>query len=119
MRSKLRILIAEDHSELRALLADLLIGRGHEVVAARDGEEAARIYSTDEGSFDYVITDYQMPRKNGVVLIMEIRRCNPAQKCILVSGDPPQMTDIIREDAGEFPILRKPYRTEDLLELLT
>jgi len=115
----MRILIADDNSELLSLLDDLLTRKGHEVVSAVNGEDATRKYFTDEGTFDYVITDYQMPRKNGVVLIMDIRRSNPAQKVILVSGDPPQMTDIIREDAGEFPILRKPYRTEDLLELLT
>jgi DNA-binding response OmpR family regulator len=114
----MRILIAEDHPELRSLLADLLIRKGHEVVAATNGEEAMRTYSTDEGKFDLLITDYQMPKKNGVVLIMEIRRCNPNQKVILVSGDPPQITDTIREDAGEFPILRKPYRNDDLFALI-
>lgn len=114
----MRILIAEDRSELRVLLYDLLTRKGHEVVATVDGEEAMRTYSTDEGNFDCVITDYQMPRKNGVVLIMEIRRCNPNQKVILVTGDPPQITDIIRAETGEFPMLRKPYRNEELLALL-
>jgi len=116
----MRILIADDNSELRSLLEDLLTRKGHEVVSAVDGEDALRKYIRDDGDgFDYVITDYQMPRKNGVVLIIDIRRSNLAQKCILVSGDPPQMTDIIRKDAGEFPILRKPYSTQDLLDLLT
>ena len=114
----MRILIAEDHPELRTLLAELLTRKGHEVVATVNGEEALRTYSNDEGKFDLLITDYQMPRKNGVVLIMDIRRSNPNQKVILVSGDPPQITDTIREDAGEFPILRKPYRTEDLFDLI-
>jgi DNA-binding response OmpR family regulator len=114
----MRILIAEDHEVLRDLLANLLTAKGHTVVATKDGEEALRTFYKDDGVFDYVITDYQMPRKNGVVLIIDIRRMNPAQKCILVSGDPPQMTDIIRKEAGEFPILTKPYGTADLLELL-
>jgi len=113
----MRILIAEDHADLRMLLTDLLTDKGHEVVATRDGEEALRTY-TNDGNFDLLITDYQMPRKNGVVLIMDIRRSNPNQKVILVSGDPPRITDIIRKDAGEFPILQKPYRTEDLLDLI-
>ena len=114
----MRILNAEDHQELRTLLTDLLIRRGHEVVATTNGEEALRTYTNDDGAFDLLITDYQMPRKNGVVLIMDIRRSNPNQKVILVSGDPPQMTDIIRKDAGEFPILRKPYRNDDLYALI-
>lgn len=114
----MRILIADDYPDLRELLADLLESKGHEVVSARDGEEALRTFYDDDKGFDYVITDYQMPRKNGVVLIMDIRRLKPGQKCILVSGDPPQMTSIIREEAGEFPILRKPYGISDLLDLL-
>lgn len=115
----MRILIADDYPDLRELLADLLTAKGHDVVSARDGEEALRKFYDDQIGFDYVITDYQMPRKNGVVLIMDIRRLKPGQKCILVSGDPPQMTDIIRKEAGEFPILRKPYSTSDLLALMS
>lgn len=114
----MRILIADDNDDLRDLLESLLTAKGHTVVPARDGEEALRTYVKDEGVFDYVVTDYQMPRKNGVVLIMDIRKRNPAQKCILVSGDPPQMTDIIRREAGEFPILKKPYGNAELIALL-
>ena len=114
----MRILIADDDATLRELLEMLLTRAGHEVTAAKDGEEAVRIYSTSEEGFDYLITDYQMPRKNGMVLIMEIRRCNPAQKCIMVSGDPPQVPDYLRKEIGEFPILQKPYRNEALLNLL-
>jgi two-component system nitrogen regulation response regulator GlnG len=113
----MRILIAEDDQDLRELLTDSLASKGHAVVAAKDGMEALRAF-IDDGDFDCVITDYQMPRKNGVVLIMDIRKRKPDQKCILVSGDPPQMTDIIREEAGEFPILRKPYDRADLFALL-
>jgi two-component system, NtrC family, response regulator AtoC len=113
----MRVLIAEDHPDLRMLLTDLLTGHGHEVVAAPDGEAALREF-LNNGVFDYVITDYQMPRKNGVVLIMDIRRAIPGQKVILVSADPPQLSASVREDAGEFPVLHKPYRTADLLALL-
>jgi two-component system, cell cycle response regulator len=115
----MRILIADDDETLRELLMELLTRRGHAVIATENGEEALRVYALDSGAqgFDYVITDYQMPRKNGVALITEIRRCNPAQKCILVTGTPPQSSDI-PADAGEFPILQKPYGREDLFALL-
>ncbi len=115
----MRILIAEDDPCLRELLEMLLEGRGHEVVAAADGNEALRKYSDESGGFDYVITDYQMPRKNGVVLIMGIRAINPAQKIVMVSGDPPEIPAHVRKETGEFPILRKPYDNAALLALLT
>ena len=113
----MRILIADDEPILRELLAELLTRAGHEVVATKNGEEALRAF-TNEGDFDAVITDYQMPRKNGVVLIMDIRRTKPDQKVIMVSGDPPTIDRLTRKDTGEFPMLQKPYRTEALLALL-
>ena len=113
----MRILIADDMPDLRDTLEMVLTSKGHTVVQARDGEEALRIFLND-GVFDYVITDYQMPRKNGVVLIMDIRRAIPGQKVILVSGDPPTLSAEVRKDTGEFPILQKPYRNADLLALL-
>jgi CheY-like chemotaxis protein len=114
----MRILIADDEPVLRELLAELLIRRGHEVVSTKNGVEALSVFRRDEKGFDYVITDYQMPGKNGVVLIMDIRRDTPNQKIIMVSGDPPQIDSLTRKDTGEFPILQKPYRTEDLTNLL-
>jgi DNA-binding NtrC family response regulator len=114
----MRILIADDDATLRELLETLLKRSGHEVVATRDGAEALRAYHDADVPFDFLITDYQMPRMNGMVLIMEIRRKNPTQKCIMVSGDPPQVPEYLRKEIGEFPILQKPYRTEGLLNLL-
>ena len=114
----MRILIADDYPALREVLSDVLTDAGHTVVSAKDGAEALRTFTDDEVGFDYVITDYQMPRKNGVVLIVDIRRAKPDQKVILVSADPPQLSASTREETGEFPMLQKPYNTDDLLALL-
>ena len=113
----MRILIVDDEPELLNLLADLLTRKGHQIVSCTNGADALRKF-TDDGPFDCVVTDYQMPRKNGVVLIMDIRKQKPDQKVILVSGDPPQIPDFVRKDTGEFPILEKPYHNAELLDLL-
>lgn len=116
----MRILIADDDPDQLACLASMLQSAGHEVVTARHGLAAMQQYAKarrGEG-FDYVVTDYQMPEKNGVVLIMEIRAIDPAQKVILVSGDPPKLNAMTKELTGEFPMLAKPYRSADLLKLL-
>jgi CheY-like chemotaxis protein len=114
---KMRILIADDDEDNRTMLTDLLEGEGHTVVACHDGATASRTY-TEEGPFDMVVTDYQMPYKNGVVLIMDIRAANPDQKVILVSGDPPTLPEHVKKQTGTFPILQKPYRSSALLELI-
>lgn len=114
----MRILIADDEPSLRETLEYLLTKKGHEVVSAKNGVEALYIYMHEERPFDYVITDYQMPGKNGVVLIMDIRKANPSQKIIMVSGDPPTLPDHVRKETGEFSMLQKPYRNAQLLDLL-
>jgi DNA-binding NtrC family response regulator len=117
----MRILIADDDETLRELLTMLLTRNGHEVVAAKDGEAAFREFMTTHGNeYDAIITDYQMPRKNGIVLIMDVRAVDPEMKCILVTGTPPEDADLARwqADCGYFPVLQKPYRNEALLDLL-
>jgi DNA-binding NtrC family response regulator len=115
----MRILVADDDRDMQEMYATLL--KEHAITICRDGVEAVHEYRKlqADGGVDYVITDYQMPRKNGVVLIMEIRALNPEQKCILVSGDPPKLNSMTKELTGEFPMLQKPFRRADLFALLT
>ena len=88
---------------------------GHTVVEARDGVEALGLYRRDN-DFDWVLTDYQMPRKNGVVLLMNIREFNPAQRMLLMSGDPPKLPEEVRD----VPVLTKgSFRLVELLEIIT
>jgi len=116
-----RILVAEDVDDLREALKTLLTSEGHEVVACRDGREALNEYRKARGAnelFDWVITDFQMPFKNGIMVIMEIRSVEPEQPIILVSADPPKLGQQTKTLTGEFEVLQKPYKSEKLLELL-
>jgi two-component system, NtrC family, response regulator AtoC len=66
-----RILVVDDEEKMRRLLELALVGMGHEVVQAGDGEEAlARLA---EGPFDLVLTDMRMPRLDGLGLLRALR----------------------------------------------
>ena len=117
----MRILVAEDTDDLRESLTTLLKLEGHEVVACKDGREAIHEYRKAQGAnevINCVITDFQMPFKNGVMLIIEIRALEPEQPIILVSGDPPKLGEQTLTLTGEFDVLKKPYKSAALLELL-
>jgi CheY-like chemotaxis protein len=117
----MRILLADDDADVRESLTRLLTSEGHEVIACKDGRDAMHEYRKAQGAnevFDCVVTDYQMPWKNGVVLIMEIRALEPQQPIVLVSGDPPKLGEQTKLLTGEFEMLAKPYRSEKLLEAI-
>ena len=46
-----------------------------------------------------MLTDYQMPRKNGVVMCMDIRELKeyPQPKIVLMSADPPKMPEEVSD----------------------
>lgn len=65
-----RILLVEDHADLRSLIAGFL-KLHYEIAEAADGEEAAEILQRT--AIDLVISDIMMPRKDGITLCREIK----------------------------------------------
>ena len=66
-----RILVVDDEEKMRRILELALVGMGHDVVQAGDGQEALDRLS--EGNFDLVLTDLRMPRLDGVGLLQALR----------------------------------------------
>ena len=108
-----RILVVEDDRGVRELVVDVLEGLGYVVIAAESGPDALNLL--DGGlAVDVVFSDVLMPDGlSGFQLAREIRRRQPQLAIVLTSG----MTSILgaAEDAWQdLPILRKPYRSDDL-----
>jgi CheY-like chemotaxis protein len=79
-----RILVVDDAPLVLESLSNALASRGHTVVVAPNGVVGMRKFT--EESFDLVITDIIMPEKEGIQLIMEMRRKTPDIKIIAISG---------------------------------
>jgi PAS domain S-box-containing protein len=67
----LSILVAEDNDVSRLLVNKLLTKQGHTVTAARTGLEALTLY--EQGTFDLILMDIQMPEIDGLQATAEIR----------------------------------------------
>jgi CheY-like chemotaxis protein len=112
-----RVLVIEDEEMVRCLLSRALAREGHEVLEARDGQEALQILRTT--SADLVITDILMPERDGLEVIMALRRQSRALKVIAMSGGSHfgQMEPLeMAEPLGAFATLRKPFGMEVMLE---
>jgi CheY-like chemotaxis protein len=59
-----KILVAEDEAGLRELYCEFLREDGYEVVEAEDGQAAIDLMKVQD--FDLLISDFRMPRVNGV-----------------------------------------------------
>ena len=66
-----KILIADDEIKIRETLKDYLSAKGFEVTLAKDGETA--VYQAENESFDLIILDVMMPKKDGLTACREIR----------------------------------------------
>ena len=67
-----KLLIVDDEIDLLKSIKILLEDLADSIELARDGQEAIEILSREE--FQCVICDINMPRKNGVEVIAEMRR---------------------------------------------
>ena len=79
-----RILVVDDDDGIRRTLQILLSKAGYEVMQARDGLEAVRLWR-DRGG-DLVITDLHMPEKDGIETIVELLSFSPGIRIIAMSG---------------------------------
>lgn len=66
------VLVVDDDQDQRALLTELLEEMGHHVIDAPDGAVALELASALEP--DLVLTDWNMPRLDGIALCQELRR---------------------------------------------
>jgi len=107
------ILVAEDDSILRYTTARALSKHGYCVIEARDGKEASQRAAEYDGTIHVLVTNVEMPEKNGHELARELKGKRPDLQILIVSGsDEPEF----RPEARHFAdALMKPVSTEVLL----
>ena len=114
----IRVVIADDHPQIRLALRQVLEVEGDfEVVGeAQNGADAVEV--TTQTRPELVVLDYRMPRLNGVEAAREIRRRTPDVALVLLSGDEEPTVQSDAVDAGVSSYVSKSGRPEDLLEAL-
>jgi CheY-like chemotaxis protein len=122
---KRRILEVSDEEVLREIIAAICKRRGFDVIQARCGDEALRLYRKS-GPFALVLCDLywydKIPEpplsnakaiRHGIQLASAIRRIAPKQKMVIHTGAF-QVREQMPEELDDVPILSKPFRMEEL-----
>jgi DNA-binding response OmpR family regulator len=111
--NKIKILLAEDDSNLGVLLRNYLSAKNYETKLFVNGNLALEGFSS--GSFDLCILDIMMPEMDGLTLAKEIRLIQPEMPLIFLTAKN-QKEDIIegfRSGADDY--ISKPFSMEELL----
>jgi CheY-like chemotaxis protein len=112
----LRVLAVDDDDGVRLLIAEVLREASCRVFTASDGAAAMVILEAEP--VDLLITDYHMPRMDGLELIRRSRERLPHVVTIMMTGD---LRETVADEAwksGTHRILLKPFSYEDLLLLV-
>ena len=82
----LRVLLIDDHPEVRGTTAAMLRDLGHDAVEAAGGAEAIDLLKQKDAAFDVLITDYAMPRQSGTEVVRLARQAYPKLPAVIVTG---------------------------------
>jgi PAS domain S-box-containing protein len=103
----LRILLVDDHEEVRSTTAAMLSDFGHEVVESATGSEALATLRDGDCAYDLMITDYAMPHVSGAEFLREARTICPGVAALMITGYAD--ADAIGDRPEGVEILLKPF----------
>jgi PAS domain S-box-containing protein len=113
-----RILLAEDEPMIREMLQMTLAQRGLRTEMAESGSEAVRKW--EEGIFDLVLMDLQMPVMDGLEATRKIREKEGGSRTCIVGLTAHARREVQQEclAAGMDQVLTKPVKMTDLFEVI-
>ena len=101
------ILVVDDTGNVADLMREMLLSFGYQVQVCLKVEDALASYAPDK--FDLVITDYLMPRMNGVELAEAIKQRSAAQRILLITGSTFPMSERATRPLPVNSTLQKPF----------
>jgi CheY-like chemotaxis protein len=108
------ILLVEDEHDVRALVCDVLSGRGYRVMMADGPVEALRLASSTAEPIDLLVTDVVMPNMNGLALAERLLLDHPRMKVLYMTG---YSTDVINAHGAPRPgsLIEKPFTARQIM----
>ena len=106
------LLVVDDEPHIRLLLRQAMEQCGYDVEEAADGQEAIRRLS--ETTFDLVIADILMPERDGLEVIIFLRKEHPNVKVIAVSAPGYDLFLRSAKGLGAARVFQKPFKLADI-----
>jgi two-component system, NtrC family, nitrogen regulation response regulator NtrX len=106
------ILIVDDEESILTSLSSILQDEGHDVVVAKNGVEALRIYTMDPP--DLMLLDIWMPEMDGMETLRRVRELMPTAQVMMMSGHGSIETAVKAIKLGAYDYIEKPLSLENV-----
>jgi signal transduction histidine kinase len=109
------VLVVDDDESVRLILSEQLRDLGLEVTVAEDGRQALEVIERGPDKPEFVLTDFSMPRLDGMGLLEAVRGRWPCIKGAIMTGNPQESLASCDPDIA---VIRKPIDPNELRRLL-
>jgi two-component system alkaline phosphatase synthesis response regulator PhoP len=107
-----RILVVEDEPAIALALEDDLTLEGYQVEVVGDGEAAAR--AARGQTFDLILLDVMLPKKDGFEVCRELRRAGVRTPILMLTAKTQEAEKVMGLELGADDYLTKPYGRHEL-----
>ena len=109
---KKKVLVVDDEKEIVNFLENFLARFNITTIKATTGDEAIDFCQRCQP--DYVFLDIQMPDKDGITVLKELKKLNPAIKVIMITGREEKEFQDKAKKYGAIDYITKPLDLSDL-----
>ncbi len=115
--NKFRILLVDDENSQREPIKGFLEKKGYYIADFNSVDSAMNYFKDNQ--IDLIISDFKMPNKNGLDLLLEAKEINPLIPIIITSayGELNEAVELMKRGASDF--IQKPIELLDLINLIT
>lgn len=112
-----QVILAEDETQLRQLIAESLENRGLRVIGAADGAQALQLVK-DNPSASLLLSDIKMPVMNGYDLVEASLKLRPELKVVMMTAYATDHPTPAALKARELRTLVKPFDPDRMCDLV-
>ncbi|HZS38945.1 MAG TPA: sigma-54 dependent transcriptional regulator [Polyangia bacterium] len=113
---QIKILVVDDDVNLVQALVELLAQAGYQAASATSAEEA--LERCREETYHLVLTDLQLPARNGIALIKQLHETCPDTKTVLITAHGSIRSAVTALKRGAVEYMTKPLKPRRLLALI-
>src|SRR5512134_739806 len=111
-----RILVVDDELSMREFLTILLEREGYRADEAENAEQALRML--EEGAYELVISDVNMPGLSGIELLERIKQLTPETAVLLITAYTTAEQAVEAMKLGAYDYIGKPFKVEEIKVLV-